>query len=99
MKRPYKTLNETAHEVAETIGVGMDDEYTLTGVEWSLDGCLIFRFYCNGIEFALEVKDADRHFSDTPTGHDGKRPQLFKQLCGANKTNPMPFNKGQRRIG
>ncbi len=99
MKKSFKELNETAHNVAECIGMGLDNDCILTGEEWGLDETFIFRFHCNGIELALEVKDVDAHFYGSPTGHNGKRPELFKHLCGKNPKNPMPLNERRKEWG
>lgn len=73
-RKPFKLLKEAAHEVAETLGVSLDETFMVSGLRYEFEK---FVFVISQISvpegnqamtFKLEISgdDLDLHFRDLP---------------------------------
>lgn len=96
MKKDFKLLRTAIVEAADTFGVVLDDSFSVHSEGYEFERykwVLTQSGKYPGMEIRISVSgnDLDQHFYGSPTGHDGKRPQLFKHLCDTRPKNPIPL--------
>ncbi len=66
-RKPFALLREAAHDIAQAMGVWMDETCTVSNEGYEFER-YVFQMHCNGITFELSISgdDIDQYFRDAP---------------------------------